>query len=83
LAKTNAENVRKYQQTEKGKEAVKRAKKKYQQENFKLVSTRIKIAENELFERFCKRYSLTKNAVLNDFVKKCIEEQIEFENTEN
>jgi DNA-binding PadR family transcriptional regulator len=80
MGKTNAERVKKYQQTEKGKEAVKKAKKKYQQENYKLLSTRVKITESEVFERYCERYNSSKNAVLGGFVKRCIEEQTEFEN---
>lgn len=55
-------------------EAQKRASAKYQQKNIASLACRIKKEQAEKFQQYCKAQGKTPNAVLKEYVLKCIGE---------
>lgn len=55
-------------------EAQKRASAKYQQKNIASLACRIKKEQAEKFRRYCEAQGKTPNAVIKEFVLKCIGE---------
>lgn len=55
-------------------EAQKKASAKYQKENIASLACRVKKDQAEKFKAYCESIGKTSNAVLRDYVIKCIEE---------
>ena len=55
-------------------EAQKRASAKYQEKNIASLACRVKKEQAEKFKAFCEAHGKTSNAVLKEFVMKCIGE---------
>lgn len=56
-------------------EAQKKASAKYQKENIASLACRVKKEQAEKFKAYCSEQGKTSNAVLRDFVYKCIGEE--------
>lgn len=54
-------------------EAQKKASAKYQKENIASLACRVKKEQAEKFKAYCESIGKTSNAVLRDYVLKCIE----------
>ena len=55
-------------------EAQKRASNKYNLENMTTLGCKVRKAEAEAFKKYCAKNGKTSNAVLSEYVFKCIEE---------
>ena len=60
-------------------EAQKRASAKYQEKNIASLACRVKKEQAEKFKAYCAEQGKTSNAVLREFVMKCIGESISSE----
>ena len=64
-------------------EAQKRADKKYHEKKYRTFSVNAKIDEYEMIEEYCKKNGISKNSLLLNSAKYCIENNIDLKKQKN